>query len=52
MKIGDKVVLLTPGTVKEFDELGNVVVQWGDGWIGYYQDDELEVINQSGTNCQ
>jgi len=49
MKVGDKVVLLTPGVVKEFDEFGNVVVQWGDGTIGYYQENELQVVNQSGT---
>jgi len=45
MKIGDKVILLTPGVVKEIDEFGNVVVQWGDGLIGYYQENELEILN-------
>jgi len=50
MKIGDEVILLTPGIVREFDEFGNVVVQWGDGLISYYQENELKVL--SGDVCQ
>ena len=46
MKIGDRVILLTPGVVKEFDEFGNVVVQWGNGTIGYYQENELRIYEE------
>lgn len=51
MKIGDEIVLLTPGFVKEFDEFGNVVVQWGDGLIGHYEENELKIYNDKFTGC-
>lgn len=50
MKVGDMVVSLIPGELLEWDEIGNAVVKWEDGTIGYYQENELKV--QSGTNAR
>jgi len=51
MKIGDKVFLLPPGEIIEFDEIGNIVVKWSNGFYGYYKENELGIYeDQSGTN--